>query len=101
MCSADESQKDGKPGRVRAARENQSMRKYMLAAIMAASALVPAAAFAQNDDHGRGGGWGHHQGDGGGRGQGGGHQFQLLFLALFLFLLLRFVRLLGLSLSLL
>jgi len=52
------------------------MRKYMLAAIMAASALVPAAALAQNDDHGRGGGWGHHQGDGGGRGQGGGHQFQ-------------------------
>ncbi|MFA5962924.1 MAG: RcnB family protein [Sphingomonas sp.] len=31
------------------------MRKILLAAIMAASALVPAAAFAQNDDHGRGG----------------------------------------------
>ena len=29
------------------------MRKLVLAAIMAASALVPAAAFAQNDDHGR------------------------------------------------
>ncbi len=46
----------------------------MLAAIMAASALVPAAAFAQNDDHGRGG-WGQHRGNGGGQGQ-GGRQFQ-------------------------
>lgn len=53
------------------------MRKIMLAAIMAASALVPAAAFAQNDDHGRGGGWRQHQSDGGPRGgPQGGHQFQ-------------------------
>jgi len=41
------------------------MRKYMLAAIMAASALVPAAAFAQND-HGHGG-WRQHDGNGGGQ----------------------------------
>jgi hypothetical protein len=38
----------------------------MLAAIMAASALVPAAAFAQND-HGHGG-WRQHDGNGGGQG---------------------------------
>src|SRR3569623_2061390 len=67
MRSAAESQKDGKPGRVRAARRNQLMRKYMLAAIMAASALVPAAAFAQND-HGHGG-WRQHDGNGGGQGR--------------------------------
>jgi hypothetical protein len=63
MRSDGESQKDGKPGRVRTARRNQSMRKIMLAAIMAASALVPAAAFAQNEEHGRGG-WRQHEGNG-------------------------------------
>ncbi len=41
------------------------MRKILLAAIMAASALVPAAAFAQNDDHGRGG-WRQQRQAGGG-----------------------------------
>jgi Nickel/cobalt transporter regulator len=50
------------------------MRKTMLAAIMAASALVPAAAFAQND-HGHGG-WRQHEGNGGGQGQGGHQQAQ-------------------------
>ena len=44
------------------------MRKLMLAAIMAASALVPAAAFAQNEEHGRGGGWRQHD-NGGGQGR--------------------------------
>jgi Ni/Co efflux regulator RcnB len=41
------------------------MRKILLAAIMAASALVPAAAFAQNDEHGRGG-WRQQREAGGG-----------------------------------